>query len=728
MPSVLSNNISINNLSITGDCSSTSSGAFYFEFDNAWSPNYTIDWISPSGGTSISLGTQVYYELYNLPGGTYSLQVRDSSVPNNVAPINIYISTGTCTSIIGESNTSCGYDNGSITAQTQYNYGVSSFYLYSLSTSQYITSGTSLVSTYVFDNLSADTYYVVGDDGGGCTGSSESCIIKSSTTFTYGIYVVNNSPCNVLPQVGNGKLIVTGVTGVAPYTYLWSNGDTSDTLTGLTAGTYSVTVTDNTGCSVLQSGIVGVAQQIGLGSFVVDTTPTCYNNDGELTINIVGGTPPYYYNLLNTNQQAVSFGTSYQFTGLAAGQYTVTVTDASFCYTTNSYNLISSGNFVVMGITTTPTVCQGNVGTMNITAIGGNPLYSIDISGPINASYSTATMPYSITSLPSGTYTVTINDNNGNGLCPYTTTVTIDSESTFDVSVSVTGATCGLDNGSVEFVISGGTSAYTYDSGIDFITTSLSSYTFTNYGAGTYTATLNDNSNPPCYVNVTYTIPSSSNVNFVLIPTNPNNTNGDNGTVTSLISQGTPPFTYNWSTNVNGQTGSTVTGLTAGTYTLLVTDNSGCTYGNSVTLGGQKTQSSYVTYTICDDDFQNNGVGIKGLQEMLNNGYQTIISAQTGCTLTSTTFTAIVSAGTSAFTSTFYVGSSINDIPTNILWVNTIKTLLNGIPEIKTVNVDIDTNKISITTGCVNDINDFVEISISIYLQIDYEISCDCPI
>ena len=365
---------------------------------------------------------------------------------------------------------------------------------------------------------------------------------------------------------------------------------------------------------------------------------------------------------------------------------------------------------------------------MNITAIGGNPLYSIDITGPINASYSTATMPYSIGSLPAGTYSVTITDNNGNGLCPYTTSVTIDSDSTFNVTTSVTGTTCGLNNGSVNFVISGGTSNYTYDSGIDFITTALSSYTFTNYAAGTYTATLNDNSNPPCYVNVTYTIPSSNNVNFVLIPTNPNNTNGNNGTITALISQGIPTFTYNWSSNVNGQTGSTVTGLTAGTYSLLVTDSSGCTYGNDVTLGGQKIQTNYVTYTICDDDFQNNGVGIKGITEMLNNGYQTIVSAQTGCTLTATTFTATVSAGTSAFTSTFYVGSSITDKPSDTLWINTIKTLLENIPEIKTVSVDIDTNKINITTGCVSDISNFIELSISIYLKIDYGVSCNCPI
>ena len=216
---------------ITGDCQNTNSGSFGLVIDGS-APDYTIQWVNPSLGT-IPLGAGVTgYSINSLSAGTYTLNVIDSCPSGNTyLPLNVYISSGTCTSI-ESNNTSCGFNNGSITATTPYLYFTSSYYLYEI-TSGFISSATTANSNYVFNSLSPGTYYVVTDDGGGCTGKSESCIIKSSTSLSFGLYQVNNSAC----AVNLGSLYVTGLTGTPPYTYLWSNGETTQSITGLSDGT-----------------------------------------------------------------------------------------------------------------------------------------------------------------------------------------------------------------------------------------------------------------------------------------------------------------------------------------------------------------------------------------------------------------------------------------------------------------------------------------------------------
>jgi hypothetical protein len=151
--------------SITGDCLNDLSGAFSLDITGS-APDYTIQWISPYTGTT-SLGAGVTnFSQSGLSGGTYTFNIVDSCAPNTILPVNINVSTGTCVSIVSEINTLCGLDNGSLTASTTNFYSVGSFSLYEMS-SGYITSGESLSSTYSFNSLSAGTYYVIANDGGG---------------------------------------------------------------------------------------------------------------------------------------------------------------------------------------------------------------------------------------------------------------------------------------------------------------------------------------------------------------------------------------------------------------------------------------------------------------------------------------------------------------------------------------------------------------------------------
>ena len=231
---------------ITGDCSNTNVGGFTIDI-NGSAPDYTIQWINPSLGT-IALGAGVtQYVVTSLSAGTYTFNIIDSCAPTStVLPVNIYISSGTCVSITSHTDTTCGQNNGSLTATTQNLYGVAKFYLYE-TTIGYITSGSSATNTFEFNNiLSPGIYYVIGDDGGGCVGKSETCIIQSTETVDYGFYVVNDAGC----AVNSGKIFITGLTGTPPYTYLWSNGVTGSSITDLSAATYSVIVTDSTGCAL----------------------------------------------------------------------------------------------------------------------------------------------------------------------------------------------------------------------------------------------------------------------------------------------------------------------------------------------------------------------------------------------------------------------------------------------------------------------------------------------
>jgi hypothetical protein len=205
--------------SVTGDCSNTNVGGFTINIDGQ-APDYTIQWLSPDLGT-IPLGESVTaYTQTNLSGGTYSFNIIDSCSPTNtIQAVNVYISTGTCVSIVDEVNTLCGFNNGSLTAQNSSYYDISEFYLYER-TNGYITSGLSSDNSYTFNSLSPGIYYVIGDDGGGCTGKSETCIIKSSTTIDYGLpYFVNRDPSAFKLQTDTNYAILStrGMTGHEGY-------------------------------------------------------------------------------------------------------------------------------------------------------------------------------------------------------------------------------------------------------------------------------------------------------------------------------------------------------------------------------------------------------------------------------------------------------------------------------------------------------------------------------
>jgi hypothetical protein len=245
--------------SITGDCTNNNSGGFNIDIFGT-SP-YSIQWVSPfTGSTSLGISATTYTQT-SLSAGTYTFNIIDSCSPTNtILPVNIYISSGSCVSITSVTNTLCGNNNGSLIASTTNIYGTPTFSLYN-NTTGFVSSGASYTNTFEFTTIPYGAYYVIADDGGGCTGKSETCIVKNSTTIDYGLYIINDAGCSV----NSGKIFISGLTGNPPYTYLWNDNSTENYISNLASGTYSVTVTDNTGCSVSKSGFICKIDPVGFG-------------------------------------------------------------------------------------------------------------------------------------------------------------------------------------------------------------------------------------------------------------------------------------------------------------------------------------------------------------------------------------------------------------------------------------------------------------------------------
>ena len=182
--------IQIYNYSVTGDCSNTGSGEVYFNITGD-TPNFGVVDGTGLGLLPVSANTTTYY-VNGLTGGTYWAEVYDASTTKVLQPI--YISTGTTTSI-DSAPTTCGLNNGTVTGFTSGVYGNANFELYDGS-DNLISSASSSSSNYTFTSLSAGTYYIVANDGGGCSGITASVIINPSTPFNFGYYVVNDAGCS----------------------------------------------------------------------------------------------------------------------------------------------------------------------------------------------------------------------------------------------------------------------------------------------------------------------------------------------------------------------------------------------------------------------------------------------------------------------------------------------------------------------------------------------------
>lgn len=391
------------------------------------------------------------------------------------------------------------------------------------------------------------------------TAADDNCPIIGTQSYSFcitvGGFTTSTTSTDVICTNTNGTASVTPANSPGPFTYLWSpGGQTTPSVTGLAAGTYTVTTSDALGCSVIDTIVIN---SIGnaTASITSYTDALCNgDNNGSITAALTGPNlvPPLTY----VWNPAVA-GNVPTANNLGTGTYTVIITDSQGCTDTISQvisepaPLSINTNFVNVG-------CFGaSTGSASANASGGTPGYSyLWMPGAYNTP--------NISSLPTGTYTVTVTDTNG---CTNNSSVTIVEPAPLSISSSVIDANCGLSDGSATVVGSGGFPPYTWT-----WSNSQTGPTATNLAAGTYTVTLTDGNF--CTKTISVSVGNNAGPTVQVSAINNVTCNGDDdGNITVVVTGGTSPYTYLWN---NGQITPTASNLAPGLYNVIITDANGC--------------------------------------------------------------------------------------------------------------------------------------------------------
>jgi gliding motility-associated-like protein len=482
--------------------------------------------------------------------GSYTVTIKGSGCfPRQDTSIAILTGGGGggLTLTMSSTPTACGVNTGTATVSVV---GGTAPYTYAWNSGQ---------STSNITALSSGAYCVVVTDKNGCKDSA--CVnVTNSSGLTVTINIIKNVSCFGGTD-GSAYGVVSG--GTAPYTYNWSNGQTTDTATGLAIGSYTLSITDVNGCNT--SAIVHITQPSQLrDSITVIVNPLCSAGaTGSATVGVTGGTGKYTY-----SWNSFPIQTNAKASNLSAGTYTVTVTDSNGCTNTATATLVAPAPITIT-TTTVPSACIGSSGSATATPAGGTGAYTYKWN-PSAQTNATAT------SLSSGTYTVTVTDANG---CTGTATAIVGNVGgETDTIVDVINVKCfGAKTASATDSAIGGTPAYTYSWAPGGQTTA----TATGLSAGTYTATTKDSRG--CIATAIITITQPPQLRDSIISTRGVACAGmTNGSATVGVKGGTAPYTFIWAPM--GGTADSGVGLGIGTYTVTVKDANGCTVSASATI------------------------------------------------------------------------------------------------------------------------------------------------
>ena len=524
--------------------------------------------ITASGGSGVfsydlGAGPQATGNFVNLCANNYIVTVTDGngctivSNPENITePPLLSITSEAFTDV-----TPChGGTNGTITIVAAGGQGALSYDL-----------GLGPQANGNFTNLLAGSYIITVTDGLGCFVTSSAILISEPA----GIQIDNLTSTNVTGCFGNidGTITVTASGGTAPLSYdLGLGSQANGNFTGLPAGTYIVTITDQNLCT-LESSQVIITEPVDItidSQSSTDVTPCFGGTNGTITITASGGTGVLSYDL-GTGGQATG-----NFTNLTAGTYVITITDANFCSKTATLTINEPTAIQITSLSSTDIApCFGDhSGTISITVTDGTPPYTWDAGLG-----STAISP--ITGLPVGTYNVTVTDFNGCTLISNALTIIepplLSSSFTSFVQVACNGG-C---TGSLTITPTGGTApydTYLWDPNVG------NGPTVTNLCAGLYSVTITDHLG--CTTSNSYQLTDNSDLVIIISDTNHVTCStfcDGSATVTATGGTGIGTYTYLWD-DPSGTTTPTVSNLCQGTYSVIVYDANLCSRTTSVQI------------------------------------------------------------------------------------------------------------------------------------------------
>jgi len=436
--------------------------------------------------------------------------------------------------------------------------------------------------------LVAGTYSVTVTDGVGC-------MAETSVTLTDPVALVlvctQQSPVSTNGgSDGSATVQISG--GTEAYTITWTGAASGSqnqpaagiaTISGLIAGTYNIIVTDDNGCTQTCSFNIG-SPNCSMTATVVGTNPGCNGQaTGSIALTVTGGTDDLTFDWNDNTLDGIE-----DPTGLSAGIYSVTITDGEGCTATATATLTDPMAIVLVCAQQNPvSTIDGSDGSATVQISGGTAAYTVTWSGAASGSQNQPTAGIAtISGLIAGTYNIIVTDDNG---CTQTCSFNIGS-SDCDLTASAVGTNPGCNGqatGSIELTVTGETGDLTFEWNDNTLDGTKDP---TGLSAGTYSVTITDGTGCMAATSITLSDPAA----LVLVCTqqNPVSTNdGSDGSATVQISGGTAPYTVTWSGAASGSQNqsvagiATISGLIAGTYNILVTDENGCSQTCSFIIG-----------------------------------------------------------------------------------------------------------------------------------------------
>lgn len=580
---------------------------------NSPTGSYTYTW---SNGSTVQDPT-------NLPAGNYTVTVSAGGTCTATASFNVPDNPNLPNPTATPTGSTCNLSNGSIDASVT---GGVSPYTYAWSSGE---------TTQDLSNIPPGNYTLTVTGANGCTRTVSVNVPNTDPPITVTGTTQPNTDCNG-NNGGTGSIDITASPANPNYTYTWSNGATTEDVSNLPAGNYSVTVSAGGTCTRVANFTVSDNPNLPNPS-ATPTQSTCDLANGSIDASVSGGVAPYTYAWSNG-------ATTQDLSNILAGNYTLTVTGANGC--TRLINVTVGNNNPPITLTASVvanTLCNGGNGSIDLTAAPANPNYTYN--------WSNGATTQDISNLPPGGYTVTVS---AGGTCTAVSTFNVPDGPNLPVPTATTVATtCDLANGSIDASVTGGVPPYTYAWSNGATTQDLS-----NISAGTYVLTVTaangctrilsvdvTNNNPP--INLTSVIVANTTCN------------GGNGSIDLTAAPAGPPYTYNWS---NGSTTQDLSNLLPGDYTVTVSAGGTCT--------------ATATYNVPDNPNLPNA---------------TATTTQTSCDFANGSINASVSGGVAPYTFLWSNGATTEDL-SNILAGNYVLTVTGANGCTRTLTVDVTNN------------------------------------
>ena len=399
-------------------------------------------------------------KIQNLAPGNYSVTIRDAK--GNTLTLSESISSSPPI-VISETLTNpfcSGAATGAIALNVSGGSGAYTFLWNNGLTQQNIS------------NLSSGIYTVVVTDSQGC--SAQKSFMLTNSTLISATSSLKHPSCNQI----DGGINITPSGGLTPYTFLWSNGATTEDIQNVAAGNYSVKITDAAGCSTQKSYTLRINTSLTLTGIL--TPASCLgDNSGAIDLSIFGGVPPYTI-------QWTDGPTTEDRSGLVIGVYKVTVTDATGCSVQANYTIFNKPLQVNSDLIQPK--CADDLGSITLTVVG---------VAPYTYTWSNGATGESITGLPPGIYSVTVTDASG---CKRTLDFMIMAPPPIVVTSSITNAQCGVEGSyGINLTVSGGKPSYTF-----VWSNGATTQNVTGLNSGSYSVAITDAGG--CVVNRAFTI------------------------------------------------------------------------------------------------------------------------------------------------------------------------------------------------------------------------------